>query len=337
MLPVPASSLAWATRTLDRRAGEQEQRAGVRRERERQQEPGRRELEPDRDHDGHRDERRDRAVRRDQRGQQRREAQHGDEEAVAPAPRRRDQPLPRPRRHAGGVKRLADDEQRHDEDHGLVAEARKRLGDRQHAGRVQRQRCPEGDDADRYAVGDEQHDRAAEHEERDRRIAHSRHCAICGRRAAAAPEPLMEVRDGFQHRAFRRPADDGPVHEAPPSRPRRVLDDDPIRELSVAFREVTLVVGGGKTGLLARVLNQPVWVNPLERHVERDPASGEAEHDARAVAGTLPARLGLDADRSRPVLEPVARVSDVVEPLARGDREAARGLHPDHGGLRRSA
>jgi hypothetical protein len=48
-----------------------------------------------------------------------------------------------------------------------------------------------------------------------------------------APEPLVEVGESLAHRALGRPADDGPVNKAPPSRPRLVLDDGPVRELAV--------------------------------------------------------------------------------------------------------
>ena len=81
----------------------------------------------------------------------------------------RDELLPGPRRHAGRVERLADDEQRRDEDHRRVAEARERLVEVEHVGRPQRQRRADRDELDREAPPDEQHDHAREDEVADRR------------------------------------------------------------------------------------------------------------------------------------------------------------------------
>jgi hypothetical protein len=179
---------------VDRRAGQHQQRARVRGEGERYEELGRRNSKADRDHRGHRDQRRDRGVRSDQRRQQRREPEQRDDQAVAPAASGGDEPLPRPRRHPRRVERLADHEQRRDEDHRLVAEAGQRLIQREHPGGVQRERRAERDDADVHAVGHEQHHRGAEHEERDRRVTHERPTVPAGAALEDLRSPVQRGR-----------------------------------------------------------------------------------------------------------------------------------------------
>ena len=78
---------------VDRRAGEREHRSGVRAERERQQQLGRRPAEPHRHHHDDRHERRDRPVDVDQRRQEGNQ-RHGQDDQPGPAlTGRRDQPL----------------------------------------------------------------------------------------------------------------------------------------------------------------------------------------------------------------------------------------------------
>ena len=59
----------------------------------------------------------------------------------------RDELLPGPGGDPGGVERLADDEERRDEDDGRVAEAGERLAEVEDAGEPQRDRDADRDDA----------------------------------------------------------------------------------------------------------------------------------------------------------------------------------------------
>ena len=154
---------------VDRRPGQRQQRAGVRAERQRQQQLRRRPAEPHGHHhdDGH--ERGDRAVDVDQRRQQRHQRHRQDDQPRPALARRRDQLLPRPRGDPGRVEPLADDEQRRDEDHRRIAEPRERLLELEHPGRPQRERDAERDDRRRHAVPDEHHHGRREDDERDRR------------------------------------------------------------------------------------------------------------------------------------------------------------------------
>ncbi len=77
-----------------------------------------------------------------------------------------------PRGHAGGVQRLADDEQGGDVHDGRIAEPGERLVDVQDTGCPQRQRRTHGHDLDGHPVGHEQHDHGGEDQEDDRAVGH---------------------------------------------------------------------------------------------------------------------------------------------------------------------
>ena len=146
-------------------------------------------AEAHRHHDDDGQQRRDRAVDADQRGQRGDQQHHEDDQPRPALARARDQLLPGPRRHAGGVERLADDEQRGDEEHRRVAEAGERCVEVEHAGRPQRERDAERDERDREAVPDEQRRPPAEHEEGDRAVAHARPAAGRRRTQVCTGEP----------------------------------------------------------------------------------------------------------------------------------------------------
>ena len=98
---------------------------------------------------------------------------HQHDEPRAARARSIDELLPGPRRDAGGVERLADHEQRRDEDHDRVAEPGERLLEGQDAGRPQRQRGAERHDLDRHAAPDEEDDDRRDDREGDRDVAHA--------------------------------------------------------------------------------------------------------------------------------------------------------------------
>ena len=158
---------------VDGRPRQCEQRSGVSAERHRQEELGRRAAEPDRHQDDDRQQRRDGAVDADQRCEDRDQQQHQHEEPCAARPDPADQLLPRPGRHSRRVERLADDEERRDEDDRRVAEACECLVETEHAGRPERERDTERDDRDGEVIPDEDDDGRAEHEEGDRAVAHA--------------------------------------------------------------------------------------------------------------------------------------------------------------------
>ena len=137
---------------VDGGPGEREERARVRAEGERQQELGRRHADPDRHQRHHGQERRNGAVDADHRreGGDEQHRQHDHPRATVSRPR--DQLLTCPGGSTGRVERLADDEERRDEDHRRVAEPAERLLEVQHARRPQRERDAQGDDADREPV-----------------------------------------------------------------------------------------------------------------------------------------------------------------------------------------
>ena len=110
---------------VDRRAGQRRASTRVRAECEREQQLRGRPAEPDRQQHDHRQERRDRAVDADQRGE-RGDQQHRQDDQPRPAVARGvDQALAGPGGDAGRVEGGAHDEQRGDEDDRLVAEARR--------------------------------------------------------------------------------------------------------------------------------------------------------------------------------------------------------------------
>ena len=134
---------------VDGRAGEREQRARVRGEGDRHQQLRRRAPEPNGHQDDHGGQRRDGGVDGDERRDEGddRHRQHDDAGAVVPDAG--DQRLADERRHTGRLERLADDEERGDEEDGRVAEARQRLLQVEHARRPQRERGPDRHDRDR--------------------------------------------------------------------------------------------------------------------------------------------------------------------------------------------
>ena len=79
---------------------------------------------------------------------------------------------PGPGRHAAGVERLGDHEERRDEQDGGIAEAGERLLQRHHAGRVQGERDGERDHGDREAVPDEEDDGRRQDDQGDRGVVH---------------------------------------------------------------------------------------------------------------------------------------------------------------------
>ena len=126
------------------------------------------------EHEHHRQEGRDRPVERDDRGEQGAEREHGDEHPHRAVADHGDEPLPGPRRDAGRVERLADDEERGDEDDDRVAEAGEGGRGVDEAGDVERERGEHRHDADGEAVPHEEHDRHGEDEQAGRRRAHGR-------------------------------------------------------------------------------------------------------------------------------------------------------------------
>jgi hypothetical protein len=138
---------------------------------ERHQQLRRRATEPDRGHHDHGQQRGDRPVEADQRGEHRRH-QHGEgEQSRAAFADPGDQHLPRPRGHARGLQPGADHEQRDDEDHRGVAEAGERLAEIEDARGVERERGPHGHDHDGEAVPHEQHHDRADDREDDADVA----------------------------------------------------------------------------------------------------------------------------------------------------------------------
>jgi hypothetical protein len=61
--------------------------------------------------------------------------------------------------------------------------------------------------------------------------------------------------------------------------------------------------------------------NPHERHVELHLAAKDALDDTRSIAGLAPARRGVHPHQPGPALAPVGGIGDVVEAVARRDRE----------------
>jgi len=104
---------------------------------------------PGRHHDDDGDERRDGAVDADQGGEDRHEETDDHEQARAALTTAGQQLLPGPRGDTGGVQRLTDDEERRDEDDRRVPEARERVVEVEDPGQPQRDRDPDGDDAER--------------------------------------------------------------------------------------------------------------------------------------------------------------------------------------------
>jgi hypothetical protein len=100
----------------------------------------------------------------------------------APAAGPPDELAPGPRGDPAGVRALAHDEQRGDEDHRGVAEAGQRLVDAEHAGRVQQHRPAQGDQFEGYAVPHEQHHDQAQHREAERHVTHGARFRSLGRR-----------------------------------------------------------------------------------------------------------------------------------------------------------
>ena len=119
----------------------------------------------DRDHDHHRQQRGDRAVDADQRGEQRNEHHRQDQQPGAALARSGDQKLAGPGGHTGNIEPRADDEQRGDEDDRGIAKAAERLLELKHAGRPQRERRADRDEHDRNTVRDEQDDNAGDDRE----------------------------------------------------------------------------------------------------------------------------------------------------------------------------
>ena len=178
---------------VHRRPREREQRARVRAERERQEQLRRRPPEPHGHHDDDGHERRDRAVDVDEGGHERHQRHREDDQPRAAVTGRLDQLLARPRGDPGGVERFADHEQRRDEDHRGIAEARERLLEVEHPGRPQRQRDADRDDGRRHAARREHHHDRRQDQVRDggvahlpaSRRAHRRSPRTCPRRSAA--------------------------------------------------------------------------------------------------------------------------------------------------------
>ena len=113
---------------VHRRSGQGQHRARMRSENQRHQELRGLPLQPDRNHDHHRQQRGDRAVEADQRGEQRHQ-DHREEQKPRSAflARAADQELAGPGGDAGHLEPGADDEERGDEDDGGIAEAAERL------------------------------------------------------------------------------------------------------------------------------------------------------------------------------------------------------------------
>ena len=173
---------------VDRAAGEQQQSPCAAGERQRHEQPGRRERPTHRDHDGHRQQRRDGAVEADEGGQPRAE-QHGEQQQTAHAvPRLGHQRLPHPGGHPGGIETLADHEQRRDQDDGGVAEPCERVPKVEDAGEVQRQRRADRDELHRQPVPHEGHDHGGQDEQADRGVAHQR--ALIPATPRRRPRPL---------------------------------------------------------------------------------------------------------------------------------------------------
>ena len=117
-------------------------------------------LQPDGHDDDDRQQRRDRAVDADERGQQRDEQPREEQQpGAALLAGLGDEQLAGPGGDAGPLQAGADDEQRRDEDHRGVAEAGERLVERKHARRVEGDGGAHRDDDDRQPVPDEQDDR----------------------------------------------------------------------------------------------------------------------------------------------------------------------------------
>ena len=140
---------------VDRRAGEQNQRAGGCRERERHEQLRRCDAGARRDHDDQRQQGRDRAVDADERRQAGDQQRDHDDEGGPLRPCAADHLLSRPRGDARRIQRLADHEQRGDEEHGRIAESRQGFGQREHSGEVERQGDADRHDPDGHAVAHE--------------------------------------------------------------------------------------------------------------------------------------------------------------------------------------
>ncbi len=145
---------------VHRRSGEREQPSGTRGERERHEQLRRRNPEPDCDDDDHRQQRGHRPDEADERAQEPGKQHEQDKQPRAARPRLCDQELARPGRDARRFEARADHEQRCEEDHDRVAEARHRLGCVEDAREIKGKRRPERHEHDRNAIPDEQrHDR----------------------------------------------------------------------------------------------------------------------------------------------------------------------------------
>jgi hypothetical protein len=125
------------------------------------------------EHD-HGQQRGDGTVDADERGQQRHDEHHQHQEARAAIARPRDQALADPRRDARRVECLADHEQGRDEQDRGIAEARQDLVEREHPGRPEGQRRPDGDHLHREAAPYEQDDDRRDDRERDGDVVHGR-------------------------------------------------------------------------------------------------------------------------------------------------------------------
>jgi hypothetical protein len=157
---------------VHRRARERQQRAGVRPERQRQEElAGRAAQAHRRDHD-QRHEGRHRPVDADQRRQPGHQQREQDDQPRAALPHPDHQVLAGPGGDAGRVEALAHHEQRGDEQDRRVAKPGQRGVQRQDVGGPQGQRRPEGHDGHRQAVEDEDDDHRREHDEGDGLVAH---------------------------------------------------------------------------------------------------------------------------------------------------------------------
>jgi hypothetical protein len=154
------------------RSGERQHRPGVGREHEGHEQLRGRLTEPDRrDHD-YREERGDRPVHADQRGDQRDQQHHQDEQPRPALAGLGDQELSRPRGHAGGLEASADYEERGDEDDGRIAEPGQGVAQIEDAREVERERRPERHEHHRDLVPDEQEDDRGDDREGDRDIIH---------------------------------------------------------------------------------------------------------------------------------------------------------------------
>ena len=101
----------------------------------------------------------------------------------------------------------------------------------------------------------------------------------------------------------------------PRSVPRLVLDDQPVDE-SVSVRlEVAFVSHIGKTGLCARVRDEPVRLERGHGHRELTLAPEDLRDETGCVAARAPARSRLEPHVARPELRPVRGVRDERESL----------------------